>query len=67
MFALGANMKVSPPSSWRRATVHRTVAFDCSSLCKQKEKDQPIGWSFMARVTRLELATSTLARWRSTG
>ena len=32
-----------------------------------KEKDQPFGWSFMERVTRLELATSTLARWRSTG
>ena len=32
-----------------------------------KKKDQSFDWSFMERVTRLELATSTLARWRSTG
>ncbi len=31
-------------------------------------KDQSKDWSFsnLERVTRLELATSTLARWRST-
>ena len=34
-----------------------------------KKKDHTFVWSFffMERVTRLELATSTLARWRSTG
>ena len=34
-----------------------------------KRKKSPIGdfFLFMERVTRLELATSTLARWRSTG
>ena len=35
------------------------------------EKEKPdafaSGFLFLERVTRLELATSTLARWRSTG
>ena len=40
-----------------------------STLANIKKKDHTKVWSFffMERVTRLELATSTLARWRSTG
>ncbi len=34
---------------------------------KEKAADQIDQLLFMERVTRLELATSTLARWRSTG
>ena len=30
------------------------------------QKNHPEGWSKVERPTRLELATSTLARWRST-
>ena len=30
------------------------------------KKSHPEGWSYLERPTRLELATSTLARWRST-
>ena len=37
-------------------------------LDRQKEKRRFLSeTAFMERVTRLELATSTLARWRSTG
>ncbi len=42
-----------------RSTVHRTVEFNLSRQERLEKK--------MERVTRLELATSTLARWRSTG
>ena len=37
------------------------------STCSNKKRRSPIGDLLMERVTRLELATSTLARWRSTG
>ena len=29
----GKKIEVLPPSSWRQATVHRTVAYNLSSLC----------------------------------
>ena len=58
---------VALPSSRQCPTVHRTVGFNYSSLVTRKRKAQPFGWTFLERVTRLELATSTLARWRSTG
>ena len=34
---------------------------------KKEKTSHKSDLSFMERVTRLELATSTLARWRSTG
>ena len=70
-FALRANCNVWIPSSRNPATVHWTVAFKWFEpvTANIKKKDHTFVWSFffMERVTRLELATSTLARWRSTG
>ena len=43
------------------------TAFHFSSPCCKKRKTTTFVVVFMERVTRLELATSTLARWRSTG
>ncbi len=40
-------------------------AFGC--CCRKKKKQMLSHLLLMERVTRLELATSTLARWRSTG
>ena len=34
----GKKIEVLPPSSRRQATVHRTVAFNCSSLAPYKQK-----------------------------
>ena len=36
----GKKIEVLPPSSRRQATVHRTVAFNCSSLAPYKQKVQ---------------------------
>ena len=60
---------VLPPSSRRQARVHWTLTFKWfEPLPYQKEKTSLLaGLFFLERVTRLELATSTLARWRSTG
>ena len=51
----------------RNLTAAERVTRLIANLSSQKEKDQLKSWSFLERVTRLELATSTLARWRSTG
>ena len=50
----------------RNLTAAERVTRLIANLSSQK-KDQLKSWSFLERVTRLELATSTLARWRSTG
>ena len=52
------------------ATTLNRVALDYSNLLPFHKRKKDAVWrpfSFMERVTRLELATSTLARWRSTG
>ena len=57
----GKKIEVLPPSSRRQATVHRTVAFICSSLApyKQKSPDSAEADSgLLVRVARLELAAS---------
>ena len=57
----GKKIEVLPPSSRRQATVHRSVAFNCSSLApyKQKSPDSAEADSgLLVRVARLELATS---------
>ena len=49
-----------PPSSRRQATVHRTVAFNCSNLFRQKKKAgiaKAIP-AFLVRVGRFELPAS---------
>ena len=47
-FSPSAKINVLPPSSWRQARVHRTLAFYCSSHRRPtKKKDQPLGWSFL--------------------
>ena len=51
----------------RNLTAAERVTRLIANLSSQKEKDQLKSWSFLERVTRLELATSPLARWRSTG
>ena len=43
----GMKIDVSPPSSRRQATVHRTVAFNCSSHYNSNNKDHPDGWSLL--------------------
>ena len=54
------------------ATVPRTVAtltgcpVRVSQYCRTKKARQKALLSLLERITRLELATSTLARWRST-
>ena len=54
------------------ATVHRTVAtltgcpVRVSQYCRTKKARQKALLFLLERITRLELATSTLARWRST-
>ena len=50
----------------RRLSVHRAVRFHPSSLRKRAKKSRYFRICSMERATRLELATSTLARWRST-
>ena len=55
--ALAAN---SPPDCWN-------YFFEPVSRIIKKKTTQCVVFFFMERVTRLELATSTLARWRSTG
>ena len=37
-FSPAAKINVLPPSSWRQARVHRTLAFDCSSQRHDKTK-----------------------------
>ena len=56
----GKKIDVLPPSSRRQATVHRTVAFDRSSLAFKRKMQV---WhkaipAFLVRVARLELAES---------
>ena len=42
----GKQIMVLPPSSWRQATVHRTVAFDGSNpAIVQMKKPIQIGWA----------------------
>ena len=54
---------VSASSSRRRATVHRTVAFDHSNLTANKKEPIPNGiGSFLELLARFELATSSLPR-----
>ena len=56
----GTKIEVLPPSSRRQATVHRTVAFDLSSLSFKRKMQvwhQAIP-AFLVRVARLELAAS---------
>ena len=62
------NTMVLPPSSRRQAGLHRRAAFDLSSLACPNKRSRclRICFFYLERVTRLELATSTLARWRST-
>ena len=48
----GKKIEVLPPSSRRQATVHRTVAFDCSSFAFKRKMQ---GWhqaipAFLVRV-----------------
>ena len=60
IFALRAKIKVLPPSSRRQATVHRIVAFDCSSpfLNIKIKQDIPDGIScLMVRRKGLEPPT----------
>ena len=40
--------------------------FESVSVDSRTKKHHPDGWCFLERATRLELATSTLARSRST-
>ena len=57
----GKKIEVLPPSSRRQATVHRTVAFNCSSLAPYKQKcpdSAEADSGLLVRVARLELATS---------
>ena len=57
------------PSSRReqRSSALHLIIRTCLSLFQKRKTTQKCGLSFLERVTRLELATSTLARWRSTG
>ena len=59
-FRRAGNQQLSTGQSHSDGSSHRSTT---------KKKDHTSVWSFffMERVTRLELATSTLARWRSTG
>ena len=44
-----------PPSSWRQATVHRTVVFNCSSPTRVPKKRPPVrAASFLVREMGLE-------------
>ena len=43
------------------------AALNCTLSLSKKYQLNLIGIKRMERMTRLELATSTLARWRSTG
>ena len=52
----------SQPGCWIESFEPVTISFP-----KKKSRCFRICFSFLERVTRLELATSTLARWRSTG
>ena len=56
----GKKIEVLPPSSRRQATVHRTVAFDLSSLStkRNKQKRHKAISAYLVRVARLELAAS---------
>ena len=51
-----AKIKVLPPSSWRQATVHRTVAFRWfnSSAPKAKKSNSFCCWTFLAGAQGLE-------------
>ena len=52
----GKKIEVLPPSSRRQATVHRTVAFDCSSLTPYKQKSPESAEAdsgLLVRVARL--------------
>ena len=55
-FSASQKIIVSPPSSWRRATVHRTVALDCSSpVPRNAEKsDSKCCRTFLAGALGLE-------------
>ena len=64
----GKKIDVLPPSSRRQATVHRTVAFDRSSLAFKRKMQ---AWhkaipAFLVRVARLELAASCSQSRRAT-
>ena len=74
MKLLGNEVKFAPCAA---AHFIREAYFICDSIFHlavranfiEKEKPDAFasGFLFLERVTRLELATSTLARWRSTG
>ena len=64
----GNKNKGSPPSSRRRQRSSALQLIFRAVVTQIKKKQMHcICFFFMERVTRLELATSTLARWRSTG
>ena len=62
--ALLRRTSVCAAKPWRRANSLRpSILISCRN---QKEVTTYVVTSFLERATRLELATSTLARWRST-
>ena len=57
-FPVERKIDVLPPSSWRQAIVHRTIAFKSSNpTLLIKNKTQPFGWVlfFMAEQEGFEL------------
>ena len=63
-----AKCMVLPPSSWRQATVHRTVAFGFFESVRYHniKTHHPDGWCvFMATPNGLEPSTSSVTGWRA--
>ena len=58
--------RTRPPKQPPAVSLLRNGLFEPRILINAKKKHRSASF-FMERITRLELATSTLARWRSTG
>ena len=56
----GAEIKVLPPSSWRQANVHRTLAFNYSSPYYTKEPDTHLGIRFFGAADGTRTRTVSL-------